>query len=135
MSAGGMSAVSSRRQSASSRREGKSILTPAPAAGAARRSREAVAELLSWMCPQRCPSSSNIAALGAFSRCSPALLPMHTIEEVQAPREIPAAKARAGDAFQEESSAFPVTAEFFCKSLREAAPKSKGRKAKWVWQP
>lgn len=89
------------------------------------------------MFPQGYAPSSNVAALGAFSRFSPALLLMHMIEEVQASREIPAAKARAGDACQEESSAFPVAAESFSasKSLREATPNSKGRKAKRVWQP
>lgn len=131
-----MSAVSSQSQSAFSRRECKSILTPAPAAGAWYE-REAAPELLSLMLPQRWAPSSNMAALGALSCCAPALLLMHMIEEVQALGGIPAAKARDEDACREESSAFPVAAESFSasKSLREAKPKSKGTKAKWVWQP
>lgn len=71
-----------------------------------------------------------MAGLGAFSCCSPALMPMHMVEKVQAPGEIPAAKARAGDAFQKESRAFPVAAESFSasKSLWGATPKLEAEK-------
>lgn len=42
------------------------------------------------------------------------LLLMHVIEEVQVPRETSAVEAGVGDDCQEESSAFPITAESSC---------------------
>lgn len=115
-----------------------------PAGGRAKASSERQCLGCCHCCPNGdvSPSSSR-AALGAFSCCSPARLLMHTVEEVQALGEIPAARPGLGMPFRKKvvpflslQRAFPQanSSEKQCQNLK--AEKQSGldnHKASGVW--